>query len=222
VAHRDGVRRGPDALCPRGRGISPRKLVAAIAEPRPYEIVLRTDRERGSLGARAATWHAPAVVEIERKFVLDSLPADIAGADGEQIDQGYLSSPPDADVEVRVRRRGDGYWLTFKTRGDLVREEIEIPIGRDVFERLWPLSAGRRITKRRIVRTLDDATVEIDVYGGELAGLVTAEVEFSSSDEALAFEPPPWLGRDVTDDLRYRNQLLIIHGIPADASSSGG
>jgi adenylate cyclase len=157
------------------------------------------------------------VVEIERKFVLDSLPGDISALDGEQIDQGYLSSQPDADVEVRVRRRGDSCYVTFKTRGDLVRDEIEIPIGHDVFERLWPLTVGRQITKRRIVQALGDATVEIDVYGGELDGLVTAEVEFSSVDDALAFEPPRWLGRDVTDDLRYRNQQLVLHGIPEGA-----
>jgi adenylate cyclase len=58
-------------------------------------------------------------------------------------------------------------------------------------------------------------TIELDVYGGDLEGLVVAEVEFASEEDADAFDPPAWLGREVTDDPRYKNQRLARDGAPA-------
>jgi CYTH domain-containing protein len=51
-------------------------------------------------------------------------------------------------------------------------------------------------------------TAELDVYGGALEGLLTAEIEFPSEAAARAFAPPPWLGEEVTGDATYANQNL--------------
>ncbi len=57
-------------------------------------------------------------------------------------------------------------------------------------------------------------TVEVDVYAGDLEGLLTAEVEFPDEATAREFSAPEWLGRDVTDDERYANRALAVNGIP--------
>jgi len=83
------------------------------------------------------------------------------------------------------------------------------------FAALWPLTDGRRIEKRRYrIPAGDGLTLELDVYHGRLEGLLTAEVEFGSVDDAAAFVPPDWLGRDVTDDPRYKNKRLATDGLP--------
>jgi len=77
------------------------------------------------------------------------------------------------------------------------------------------LTEGRQVVKRRYFVPLEGGlTAEVDVYDGELDGLVTGEVEFPDADAALAFEAPEWLGRDVTEDPRYANQKLAVDGIP--------
>jgi CYTH domain-containing protein len=114
-----------------------------------------------------------------------------------------------------VRRRGDQAYLTVKAGGGRVRVEEEIEIDADRFERLWPLTEGRRIEKTRYeIDAADGLLIELDVYTGALDGLVTAEVEFDSEEAADAFEPPGWLGEDVTEDLRYKNQRLAREGPP--------
>ena len=117
--------------------------------------------------------------------------------------------------EVRVRRRDGRSWLTVKSGGGRVRLEEEIEIEADRFERLWPLTEGLRIEKTRYEIPADDGLViELDVYRGDLDGLVTAEVEFASEEAADAFDAPEWLGPDITEDLHYKNQRLARDGAP--------
>ena len=152
--------------------------------------------------------------ETERKFLVASLPA-AADAAGERIDQGYLAVGDDG-LEVRLRRRGERTVLTVKQGAGRVRAEEEIKIDRDVFDRLWPLTEGRRIEKRRSLVALDGGlTAEVDVYEGALGGLATVEVEFPEGADPDAFEPPTWFGREVTDDPRYKNRSLALEGAPA-------
>jgi adenylate cyclase len=149
-------------------------------------------------------------VEVERKFLVPE-PPDLG--DGEEIEQGYLAIG--AGGEVRLRRKGDALVLTTKRGSGLSREEAEIGLDRDGFERLWPLTEGRRLHKRRHVVPNGDLRIEVDVYAGELEGLVVAEIEFPSEDEAHRFEPPDWLGEEVTGDERYLNETLATTGRPA-------
>jgi adenylate cyclase len=153
-------------------------------------------------------------MEIERKFLVDDAPAELAEHPSSEIRQGYLAVDGDG-TEVRIRSRDGSAMLTVKQGAGRSRAEEELEIGAEQFERLWPLTAGRRVEKRRYEVPAEDAlTIEVDVYAGVLAGLVVAEVEFPDDDVADAFDPPPWFGREVTEDPRFKNQRLARDGKP--------
>jgi adenylate cyclase len=155
----------------------------------------------------------PEGVEIERKFLVERLPDGLDAHPSREIEQGYLAITD--EVEVRVRRYGEQSFLTIKSSGSKVRLEEEIEIERRRFDALWPLAEDQRIQKRRYLIPVGSRTIELDVYHGRLEGLLTAEVEFPSRDEAAAFAAPDWLGRDVTDDPRYKNKRLATDGLPS-------
>jgi CYTH domain-containing protein len=153
-------------------------------------------------------------MEVERKFRLRE-PPDLSGADSDPIEQGYLAVG--AEGEVRLRRKGERTLLTVKRGAGLSRGEVEVEVTPEQFEALWPLTEGRRLRKRRYVLPHDELQVEVDVYERELAGLTVAEIEFDSEEQARAFEPPAWLGDEVTGDERFLNENLAAHGAPEDA-----
>jgi adenylate cyclase len=153
--------------------------------------------------------------EIERKFLLSGPPQWLGDCDSQRIEQGYLALEPDREVRLR-RIDSDRSVLTVK-RGHGERrleEEVELEAGQ--IERLWALTEGRRVSKRRHLAPRPEGTYEIDVYEGELAGLVVAELEFDSERRSAAFEPPDWLGRELTGDGRYENRSLATRGRPED------
>jgi adenylate cyclase len=131
----------------------------------------------------------------------------------EPISQGYLAIGESGE-EVRLRRIGGETYLTVKRGLGQVREEGEVALDRGQFDALWPLTEGRRVEKTRYRVPAEESEFELDVYEGELAGLVTAEVEFDSEESAEAFQPPDWLGEEVTDDDRYKNERLARDGLP--------
>ncbi|MBS1894382.1 MAG: CHAD domain-containing protein [Actinobacteria bacterium] len=158
------------------------------------------------------------MTEIERKFLLAEMPrAESAAA---TIDQGYLAL--DDRGEVRLRRIDGELLLTAKRGHGEVREEVEVSIHPRAFEALWPLTAGRRVRKvRHYVPLGEGLRAEIDVYEGPLEGLRTAEVEFDSPEAADSFTPPPWLGEELTGDVRYSNQRLATDGVPGKREDAG-
>ena len=149
--------------------------------------------------------------EIERKFLVEQLPQELEIDTEDEIAQGYLAIGED---EVRLRRRGDRFLVTAKRGHGLVRDEVEVPLGRESFEELWALTEGRRLEKTRRTTQVDGHTAEIDVYKGPLAGLTTVEVEFEDAGAAEAFSPPPWFSRELTGDARYSNMRLAMTGLP--------
>lgn len=155
---------------------------------------------------------APMGVEVERKFLLSELPEWLEGCPRDRIEQGYVAL--DGDTEVRVRRHGEECSLTVKHGGGLARAEIDLAIDAPRFEQLWPLTAGRRVSKVRYLVDSGHRSFDVDVYGEDLAGLAVAEIEFDEIAEAAGFEPPPWLGDEVTEDPRYKNRHLAEHGRP--------
>lgn len=157
-------------------------------------------------------------MEIERKYLVPQAPDDVDTHPSTVIEQGYLAIHDDG-TEVRIRRRDGVSTMTVKSSGGRTRAEEELELDDATFERLWPLTEGRRIEKVRHVIPTDTPGVEIelDTYGGDLDGLVVAEVEFPGEAEADAFEAPAWLGREVTDDKRFKNQRLAVHGRPDEA-----
>lgn len=154
-------------------------------------------------------------MEIERKFAA-TLPldgVDLDAAPSSELRQGYVAI--DDRSEVRVRAKGDRRRLTVKGGHGRVREEVELDLDADAFERLWALTDGRRVVKRRHEVELPGGLVaEVDVYSGALDGLVTVEVEFASEAAADAFAAPAWMGREVTGDRRYANAALAVDGRP--------
>ena len=145
--------------------------------------------------------------EIERKFLVRKLPADLTSYPNNEISQGYLVSLDDG-TQVRLRKSGGRYFLTFKRGTGNVREEREVELDAGQFDALWPATSGKRLLKTRYEIPLGDRVVEIDVYHDRHEGLVVAEVEFDDEKSANNFRPPDWLGDDVTGDPRYSNQLL--------------
>jgi CYTH domain-containing protein len=154
-------------------------------------------------------------MEIERKFVVES-PPDLGALEGDEIEQGYLAlADASGGAEVRLRRRGEETVLTIKSAGTRARVEEEFELDPQRFASLWPLTEGRRLRKVRYVLAHGDLQIELDVYGGELDGLVVAEVEFEDQNGADAFEPPSWFGDEVTTNSAFRNATLATEGMPA-------
>lgn len=151
-------------------------------------------------------------VEIERKFLVERVPEAALEWPGERISQGYVAIAD--DVEVRLRRRGGRCLETVKRGSGLRRVELEVELSGEQLETLWPATEGRRVVKTRRVGEVDGVRVELDVFEGDLDGLVVAEVEFASLDAARSFRPPTWFGREVTDDPRYANRALALRGRP--------
>jgi CYTH domain-containing protein len=156
--------------------------------------------------------------EIERKFLVSQKPTFLKDCGRKRIRQGYLAVGTHG-TEVRVRQEGKRYFLTIKSGNGAARVEEELPIGRKRFDALWPLTRGRRVRKVRYFASHHDKTIEVDVYRGKLKGLVIAEVEFADKKLARAFEPPEWVGREVTDDEHFRNHNLALNGLPETADA---
>lgn len=158
--------------------------------------------------------------EIERKFVVNNVPSDCKEIKHQTINQGYLAIESESKKEVRLRRKGDQFYLTVKSGQGLVRGEAETEISQEQFEVLWPMTEGRRLEKERRVFLLSDGhKAEVDIFSGELTGLILAEVEFASEEESAAFEVPSWFLKEVTTDSRFKNQNLIAQKNVAELSA---
>ena len=154
------------------------------------------------------------MIEIERKFLLTSLPDTMRG--GTRILQGYLAH--DEQMEVRIRQYGNHHVLTVKEGRGLRRREIEVEISPEQFQALWPSTEGRRLEKVRSQVKHGAFQVEVDRYLGDLEPLLVAEVEFSSVEESERFEKPDYFGQEVTDEDAYKNLFLALHGIPDESA----
>lgn len=151
-------------------------------------------------------------MEIERKWLVGTPPSGLPT--GTTIRQGYVAATPSGD-ELRVRDKGGTRLVTVKHGRGLVRGEVETEVSDELFAALWALTDGRRVEKTRAVLPLDDGLeAEVDVFTGDLEGLMVVEVEFPDVAAAEAFVAPGWFGADVTDDDRYRNQRLALDGRP--------
>jgi adenylate cyclase len=148
--------------------------------------------------------------EIERKWLVPQFPAEHADVPSELIEQGYLVIGADGS-EVRLRRKSGAPVLTVKSAGTLTRSETEIELSEAQYTALWPATEGRRVIKQR--HRLDGG-LELDVYAGELSGLIVVELEFDSEQSAAEFPAPAWFGEDVTENRAYKNQQLAQAGIP--------
>jgi adenylate cyclase len=153
-------------------------------------------------------------MEIERKYAIQAMPFDLEKYHMKKIEQGYLCYNP----ILRIRKSNEMYYLTYKSksniskkkRGDpIIREEVELPLNMEAFEKLKKKIDGNIIYKTRYLIPLKEGfTVELDVFGEQLSGLIFAEVEFPDEKTANEFRPPAWLGKDLSSDRRFSNHYL--------------
>ena len=142
--------------------------------------------------------------EIERKYLVKQVPENLASYPFHEIEQGYLCTEP----VVRIRRQDEEYYLTYKSKGLMIREEYNLPLTKDAYFHLREKIDGRLISKRRYLIPLDPYTIELEVFHSPKDDLILAEVEFPSEEDALTFTPPDWFGEDVTNSSLYHNSRL--------------
>ena len=146
-------------------------------------------------------------MEIERKFFVEKAPEGYESYPYHMIEQAYLCTNP----VVRIRREDSDHYLTYKGKGLLSREEYNLPLTAESYAHLLTKADGNILTKKRYLIPIEDRpdlTIEFDVFEGKFAGLMLAEVEFTSEEDAIAFQPPSWFTRDVTLTGEYQNSRL--------------
>ncbi|MCD2493094.1 CYTH domain-containing protein [Lacrimispora sp. NSJ-141] len=143
-------------------------------------------------------------MEIERKFLVKKMPEDLETYPCLLIEQAYLCTDP----VVRIRRQDNSYYMTYKGKGMMVREEYNLPLNEKAYLHLKAKADGHIIAKKRYRIPLGTLTAELDIFSVPKE-LTLVEVEFSTEDEALSFCPPDWFGEDVTSDSRYHNSNMI-------------
>jgi CYTH domain-containing protein len=148
-------------------------------------------------------------LEIERKFLVDKEKWSFtAKPDGVSYIQGYLSI--DEDKLVRVRVAGNQGYLTIKGKSaTLSHPEFEYSIPVDEAKELIVQFTSTRVEKVRTRIQNGTHLWEVDEFKAENEGLLMAEIELGSPEEA--FEMPDWLGEEVTGDDRYYNAWLSLH-----------
>ena len=148
-------------------------------------------------------------IEIERKFLVVSDSWRKTASMEIPIKQGYLVGGKEASV--RVRLQGDTANLNIKSATLGVRRqefEYAIPLEEATII-LATLCHRPMIEKTRYLVTYANKQWEIDVFEGDNAGLIVAEIELH--DEAENFDHPPWVGEEVSNDPRYYNTCLSQH-----------
>jgi CYTH domain-containing protein len=156
-------------------------------------------------------------MEIEKKYIVKDIPMDISLYPSKNMEQGYISTAP----VIRVRKSNDSYVLTIKSKGLMSRQEHEIGIDQEAYDRLLKKIDGSVVSKTRYVIPLTDTEgttgnadidknlkIELDIFTGSYEGLIYAEVEFPSEEAAMSFVPPEWFYKDVTMDGAYHNSAL--------------
>lgn len=160
-------------------------------------------------------------VEIERKWIIDkdSIGYDLSDAEVLKIEQTYICFSP----EIRVRKINDGQQYSFAvktnmTSDGMTRDEMEKNITKEEYENLVAKKEGNTVYKTRYQLLDGDYLIAIDIFEEQLEGLAYLEIEFENQEEALNFETPDWVIKDVTDDVNYKNGYLARYGIPNNFS----
>lgn len=148
-------------------------------------------------------------MEIERKYRVRMRPEHLEMYSVWNMTQGYISTEP----VIRIRSIRDGqqelYVLTVKGKGLVEREEFELTLTKEQYDRLCQKVDGYVIEKKRYRIPLEGGLVaELDEFLGRLQGLWLVEVEFASREAMAGFKPPQWFGEDVSDDGTFQNSRL--------------
>lgn len=146
-------------------------------------------------------------MEIERKFLVkrEMIPQDLEQYPHDELEQAYIITEP----VLRIRKKNDTYILTYKGPGLMKREEVEFPLTEEAYDKLLAKTDGNLITKTRYkIPEKNHLTIEFDIFSGLFEGLFLAEVEFPDEESALAYIPPAWFGKEVTEENTFHNSTL--------------
>ena len=150
-------------------------------------------------------------MEIEKKYLVKSIPFSLDKYDRNDVSQGYISTSP----VIRIRKKDDKHILTIKGGGLSVREEYELNITAEEYENLSGKVDGNLIEKTRYLLPDKDfgesdstLTIELDVFHGLFEGLIYAEVEFPDEESMKKYNPPAFFDREVTDYHNFTNASL--------------
>lgn len=146
-------------------------------------------------------------IEIERKFLVTG-DAWRQASKVRSIRQGYLAVGTTNTIRIRIADAEAWLGIKGKAVGG-ARPEFEYPVPLAEAEQLLTLTPYQVIEKTRYVLPHDGLVWEVDEFHGANQGLIVAEVELETVDQAITL--PDWVGKEVTDDPRYRNALLCQH-----------
>lgn len=157
------------------------------------------------------------IMEIERKYLVKHTPEKLYNYKSKEITQYYINYDP----EIRIRKEDDRKFLTIKSSGQLIRQEMNIEIGDNQFTQLEKMTICNSIDKTRfyIPEKLDvfknELIYEIDVYQN-IPGLIIVEVEFKTKEESDLFKhyKPDWFGEEITYIKEFKNKNLAKNGLP--------
>ncbi len=147
------------------------------------------------------------MVEIERKFLVTSEEFKSEAITKHEITQGYLNSNPERTVRIRIK--GESGFITIKGKSNetgTTRFEWETEISLLEAKPLFLLCEKGVIQKTRYEVSIGKHIFEVDEFHGDNEGLIIAEIELSNEQEN--FKKPDWLGKEVTNDMRYYNAYL--------------
>jgi adenylate cyclase len=150
--------------------------------------------------------------EIERKFLTSSRSWQSAVSKVSDIRQVYLATTECASVRIRIKDDVSAFLAIKSAEAGPTRSEFEYPIPVADAEALFELRIGHIVEKRRHIVVVDGRRWEVDLFHGVLDGLIMAELELDAAEQQ--FQKPDWLGKEVTDDRRYYNASLAMHGLP--------
>ena len=151
-------------------------------------------------------------IEIERRFLVAAPDWREHAVSSSFIKQAYLSVTSASAIRVRIKDDETAFITIKSAKSEIEREEFEYSIPVDDANQLIALSIGKLIQKQRFIVPADHARWEIDVFAGNLAGLIIAEIELS--DKNINFSLPSWLGEEITSNPLYSNASLATHGRP--------
>ncbi|WP_075291218.1 CYTH domain-containing protein [Pararhizobium arenae] len=150
--------------------------------------------------------------EIERKFLVSNDRWRRQADGGTSMKQAYIVAMDDRSVRVRISGGKRAQLTTKISKTKLIREEFEYDIPLDDAEDMMRQAIGIVIEKTRYRIPTAGFIWEIDVYHGDLSGLIVAEVEMNSENDRPLI--PDWIGREVTGNYRYSNHYLALEGLP--------
>lgn len=155
-------------------------------------------------------------IEIEKKYKIKELPANLEEYKKIEIEQSYLNYGSKPSLRLR-KYNDDEYILSYKSRkeeykNDLsICDEVELDLSKQSYEHLKNKADGRTIYKTRYIIPLNDGLkVEIDRFKDFFDGVCFAEIEFKTEEQAMLYKIPDWLGEDISHQKRVKNGYMAI------------